>query len=53
VSTDHDWPARFETELVRLGLQPVRARQLREETVQQAAESAAAGTLACSPGACA
>jgi ABC-2 type transport system ATP-binding protein len=42
VSTDHDWPARFETELVRLGLQALRARQLREETVQQAAESATA-----------
>jgi len=36
------WPGRFEDELLRLGVQPVRARQLTEETAQQAAESAAA-----------
>jgi ABC-type multidrug transport system ATPase subunit len=37
---DADWPDRFVTELLRLGLQPGRARQLGEETAQQAAESA-------------
>jgi len=40
MTTDVDWPARFESELLRLGLQPRRARQLSEETAQQAAESA-------------
>lgn len=35
-----DWPAVFETELLRLGLQPGRARQLSEETAQQAADHA-------------
>ncbi|MEV6299956.1 ABC transporter ATP-binding protein [Actinoplanes sp. NPDC051861] len=35
------WGARFEEELVRLGLQPSRARQLRAETDQQAGEHAA------------
>ncbi|SNY28440.1 ATP-binding cassette domain-containing protein [Paractinoplanes atraurantiacus] len=36
-----DWPRLFESELLRLGLQPVRARQLTDETAQQAAEHAA------------
>ena len=36
------WAGRFEDELLRLGLQPGRARQLTEETAQQAAESATA-----------
>ena len=36
------WAGRFEDELLRLGLQQGRARQLTEETVQQAAESATA-----------
>ncbi|GLY94877.1 ATP-binding cassette domain-containing protein [Actinoplanes sp. NBRC 103695] len=36
------WPAVFEAELLRLGLQPRRARQLSTETVQQAAEHASA-----------
>ncbi|MBM2618994.1 ATP-binding cassette domain-containing protein [Actinoplanes sp. LDG1-06] len=36
-----DWPTTFESELVRLGLQPARARRLADETTQQAAESAA------------
>jgi ABC-2 type transport system ATP-binding protein len=36
------WSGRFEDELLRLGLQPGRARQLAEETIQQAAESATA-----------
>ena len=36
------WPGRFEDELLRLGVHPRRARQLTEETAQQAAESAAA-----------
>jgi ABC-type multidrug transport system ATPase subunit len=40
VTTDADWPRRFESELLRLGLQPRRAHQLSEETAQQAAESA-------------
>jgi ABC-2 type transport system ATP-binding protein len=35
-----DWAARFEAELVRLGMQPARARTLGEETTQQAAEHA-------------
>ncbi|GAA2621723.1 ATP-binding cassette domain-containing protein [Paractinoplanes durhamensis] len=35
------WDHRFEAELLRLGVQPGRARQLTEETAQQAAESAA------------
>ena len=34
------WSGRFEDELLRLGLHPARARQLTEETAQQAAESA-------------
>lgn len=34
------WAGRFEAELMRLGLQPARARQLTEETSQQAAECA-------------
>ncbi|MET0419651.1 MAG: ATP-binding cassette domain-containing protein [Actinoplanes sp.] len=38
----NDWPAMFEDELLRLGLQPGRARQLSEETTQQAAEHAGA-----------
>jgi ABC-type multidrug transport system ATPase subunit len=33
-----DWPEMFEAELLRLGLQPGRARQLGEETTEQAAE---------------
>ncbi|GAA0488699.1 hypothetical protein Ade02nite_72680 [Paractinoplanes deccanensis] len=37
-----DWPQMFEAELLRLGLQPRRARQLAEETTQQAAECAGA-----------
>jgi ABC-2 type transport system ATP-binding protein len=37
-----DWPTVFEAELIRLGLQPGRARQLGEETAGQAAEQAAA-----------
>ncbi|MFI5888636.1 ATP-binding cassette domain-containing protein [Actinoplanes sp. NPDC051513] len=36
------WAGRFEDELLRLGLQPARARELTEETAQQAAESATA-----------
>lgn len=36
----NDWPTLFEAELIRLGLQPGRARQLSEETTSQAAESA-------------
>jgi ABC-type multidrug transport system ATPase subunit len=36
------WDSRFESELRRLGVQPGRARQLAEETAQQAAECAAA-----------
>jgi ABC-type multidrug transport system ATPase subunit len=36
------WAGRFEDELLRLGLQPARARLLTEETAQQAAESASA-----------
>jgi hypothetical protein len=40
VTPDSGWPARFEAELVRLGLQRVRAQQLTDETAQQAAESA-------------
>ncbi|MFC7276138.1 ATP-binding cassette domain-containing protein [Paractinoplanes rhizophilus] len=36
------WTGRFEDELLRLGLQPARARRLAEETAQQAAESATA-----------
>jgi len=36
------WAGRFEDELLRLGLQPGRARELTEETTQQAAESATA-----------
>ncbi|MDY7088638.1 MAG: ATP-binding cassette domain-containing protein, partial [Actinomycetota bacterium] len=36
-----DWPANFEAELLRLGLQPARARRLADETTQQAAENAA------------
>ena len=36
------WAGRFEEELLRLGLQPGRARLLTEETAQQAAESATA-----------
>jgi len=36
------WGSRFETELLRLGVQPGRARQLAEETAGQAAECAAA-----------
>ena len=35
-----DWPAAFEAELLRLGVQPGRARRLADETSQQAAESA-------------
>ncbi|HET6480341.1 MAG TPA: ABC transporter ATP-binding protein [Actinoplanes sp.] len=37
-----DWPAAFEAELLRLGVQPCRARRLAAETAQQAAESAGA-----------
>jgi ABC-2 type transport system ATP-binding protein len=37
-----DWPTLFETELIRLGLQPARARQLSDETAAQAAEQTAA-----------
>ena len=37
--TDQDWPARFEAELVRLGVQPGRARALGEESALAAAES--------------
>ncbi|MEU4420692.1 ABC transporter ATP-binding protein [Actinoplanes sp. NPDC024001] len=33
-----DWPLRFEEELVRLGLQPERARRLSAETAEQAGE---------------
>jgi ABC-2 type transport system ATP-binding protein len=40
MTTDHHWADRFEIELMRLGLQPARARQLTEETTQQAAECA-------------
>jgi ABC-type nitrate/sulfonate/bicarbonate transport system ATPase subunit len=40
MTADSEWPSRFETELIRLGVQPRRARQLREETAQQAGESA-------------
>ncbi|WP_127499601.1 ATP-binding cassette domain-containing protein [Actinoplanes solisilvae] len=36
-----DWPSAFEAELLRLGVQPGRARRLADETSQQAAESAA------------
>ncbi|MBW6434302.1 ABC transporter ATP-binding protein [Actinoplanes hulinensis] len=36
-----DWPNRFEAELVRLGVQPERARQLGAETAAQAGEHAA------------
>ncbi|GIM90456.1 ATP-binding cassette domain-containing protein [Paractinoplanes toevensis] len=36
------WDSRFEAELLRLGVQPGRARQLADETTQQAAECAAA-----------
>jgi ABC-type multidrug transport system ATPase subunit len=35
------WPRRFEAELLRLGVQPLRARQLTQESSQQAAECAA------------
>jgi len=35
-----DWPAVFEAELLRLGLQPGRARQLSEEATQEAADHA-------------
>ncbi|MEU4241426.1 ATP-binding cassette domain-containing protein [Actinoplanes sp. NPDC026619] len=35
------WTGRFEAELVRLGVQPGRARQLTDETAQQAAECSA------------
>ncbi|WP_433087589.1 ATP-binding cassette domain-containing protein [Dactylosporangium sp. CA-052675] len=42
VTIDHGWPLRFEAELVRLGLQPARAHELSQETMQQAAESATA-----------
>ena len=34
----NDWPVTFEAELLRLGLQPARARRLADETAQQAAE---------------
>ncbi|SDT49145.1 ATP-binding cassette domain-containing protein [Actinoplanes derwentensis] len=37
----NDWPTRFEAELIRLGLQPGRARQLSTETADQAGENAA------------
>jgi len=37
----NDWPLRFEAELVRLGVQPQRARQLSAETTAQAGEHAA------------
>ncbi|GAA0468123.1 hypothetical protein Aca07nite_39920 [Actinoplanes capillaceus] len=36
-----DWPSRFEAELVRLGVQPERARRLGAETAAQAGEHAA------------
>jgi ABC-2 type transport system ATP-binding protein len=36
-----DWDRRLEAELVRLGLQPARARALRDETVAQTAEAGA------------
>ncbi|MCY1142928.1 ATP-binding cassette domain-containing protein [Actinoplanes sp. Pm04-4] len=35
-----DWPQAFEAELLRLGVQPGRARRLADETAQQAAETA-------------
>ena len=34
-----DWPGQFEAELARLGLEPRRARSLRDETVRQADEA--------------
>jgi ABC-2 type transport system ATP-binding protein len=44
-----DWPMLFETELIRLGLQPGRARQLSEETAAQAAEYARAPSAVFGP----
>lgn len=41
MTQNNGWPARFEAELVRLGLQPARARQLSAETAAQAGEHAA------------
>lgn len=37
-----DWSSAFEAELLRLGVQPTRARRLADETSQQAAETAGA-----------
>jgi len=46
---DDGWGGRLEAELVRLGLQPARARALRDETQAQTAEAGAPAFTAVQP----